>query len=197
MKLKNILGLSFNASLLLIGTVIVSNHIEANKAQWAKEEQVRRICEAPGRVPADIRCLIFHNTQRPEIIAAVAYQESRFRPHICSPVGACGLMQFMEGTAREEKINRFDVVQSIKGGDRYLSRLERQFGNLGLALAAYNWGSGNVGKWLSAGAKLDNIPMETRNYVLAITGRSIEDWMQRKATSLAGHVTLIGQEFSR
>jgi hypothetical protein len=197
MKLKTILGLSFNASLILAGTIIVSNHIESKKAEWISQEKVRRICEAPGRVPADIRCLIFHNTQRPEIIAAVAYQESRFRPHVCSKAGACGLMQFMEGTANEEKINRFDVVQSIKGGDRYLSRLERQFGNLGLALAAYNWGSGNMGKWLSAGAKLDSVPLETRNYVLAITGRPIEDWMQRKVTSLDGHVTLIGREFQR
>jgi hypothetical protein len=197
MKVKTILGLSLNASLILGGVVIISNHVEGLKVEWLRQEQVRRICEQPGKVPADIRCAIWHYAERPEIVAAVAFQESRFKPHVCSKAGACGLMQFMEGTAREEGINRFDVVQSIKGGERYLKRLELRFGNLGLALAAYNWGSGNMGRWLATGAQLDRVPLETRNYVLSITGRPLDAWVKRtvNVAQLEGHVATIGREF--
>jgi hypothetical protein len=196
MRIKTIIGLSINAALILGGVVLVSNHVEAKKEQWKRDEFLRRVCEVKGLIPSDIRCLIFNYAKRPEVVAAVAYQESRFKPHICSKAGACGLMQFMEGTALEEKINRFDVVQSIQGGERYLARLEQQFGSLGVALAAYNYGPGNMRRWLAAGAKLESLPVETRNYVLAITGHPIEAWMHARSrpTQLAGHFSTVSRE---
>jgi soluble lytic murein transglycosylase-like protein len=198
MKLKTIIGLSFNFALLMTGVVIVSNHIEADRAEVATEKLQHRICSEAGRIPAQIRCAIYRNSARPELIAAVAYQESRFRPDVCSHRNACGLMQFVETTATEYSVNRFDVVSSIKGAEAYLGRLEKQFGNLGLALAAYNYGPGNMRRWLRNGAKLGSLPVETKDYVVQITGKPIEVWLtqpQIHVASLDGHVGKLAGEF--
>src|SRR5205085_11705159 len=56
---------------------------------------------------------------------------------------------------------------------RLLAELGARFGNLGLAAAAYNAGAGRVAKWLGTRSEL---PEETRLYVLAVTGRRVEDW---------------------
>jgi soluble lytic murein transglycosylase-like protein len=106
-------------------------------------------------------------------------------------------MQFRPATANEEKVNRFDVVSSIKGGERYLAKLRDRFGSIGLALAAYNYGPGNLSKWLAEGAKVERLPQETRAYVLSITGIRVEDWLlQRgKEVRLFGHVAMLAPEF--
>jgi soluble lytic murein transglycosylase-like protein len=197
MRLKTIIGLSINAAILLTGIVVVSNHVEANRAKWAAEELANRICSKPGRIPPQIRCAIYRHSLRPEVIAAVAYQESGFNPAICSRRDACGLMQFMQPTALEHGVDRFDIVSSIKGGEAYLGRLEKQFGNLGLALAAYNYGPGNLSRWLRDGAKLGAMPVETKNYVMKITGKPVEFWMSRPVAvaSLEGHVSAMATEF--
>src|SRR5688572_30388849 len=130
MKLSTTIGLCLNAALLLTGVIIVSNHVEEHRTIWEREQFARRVCEAPGKVPPAIRCAIFHNTERPGLIAAVAYQESRFNPNVCSKKQACGLMQFLERTASDEGINRFDPAEAARGGEKYLKKLEKRFGNL-------------------------------------------------------------------
>jgi soluble lytic murein transglycosylase-like protein len=197
MRLGTIIGLSINAALILAGVVVVGNHIEAKRAEARAKELSHRICNHPGRIPAPIRCAIYTHASRPELIAAVAYQESRFNPTVCSRRDACGLMQFMQPTAAEYGVDRFDVISSIKGGEAYLGRLEKQFGNLGLALAAYNYGPGNLRKWLRDGAKLGAMPVETKDYVMKITGKPVEFWLARPviAASLEGHVAALGIEF--
>jgi hypothetical protein len=91
-----------------------------------------------------------------------------------SPVGAQGVAQFMPGTARERGLtDPFDPEQAIPHAAHLLADLNRQFGNLGLAAAAYNGGPGRVSAWL---AGTGGLPTETRNYVLAITGSPAEDW---------------------
>jgi hypothetical protein len=80
----------------------------------------------------------------------------------------------MPGTASERRLlDPFDPVQALPKSAEFLAELRGQFGNLGLAAAAYNAGPRRVQDWL-AGA--GSMPQETRNYVSAITGSAIEDW---------------------
>jgi hypothetical protein len=87
---------------------------------------------------------------------------------------AQGIAQFMPGTANERRLlDPFDPVQALPKSAEYLNELRGQFGNLGLAAAAYNAGPRRVQEWLEGKGSM---PAETRDYVLAITGSPIEDW---------------------
>jgi hypothetical protein len=114
-----------------------------------------------------------------EFFARVIWQESRFRPDAVGPVTrngqrAQGVAQFMPGTASERRLlDPFDPVQALPKSAEYLSELRAQFGNLGLAAAAYNSGPRRVQEWL---AGTGGLPAETRGYVLAVTGTPAEDW---------------------
>lgn len=114
-----------------------------------------------------------------EFFARVIWQESRFQPDAIGPVTrngqrAQGVAQFMPGTASERRLlDPFDPVQALPKSAEFLSELRGQFGNLGLAAAAYNAGPRRVQEWL---AGTGYMPSETRNYVAAITGASVEDW---------------------
>ncbi len=102
------------------------------------------------------------------------WQESRFNPRAVSPVGAQGIAQFMPATAAERGLeDPFDPAQALGESAQLLSDLKEEFGNVGLAAAAYNAGPGRVQRWLRGATTL---PRETRNYVAIITGRKAEDW---------------------
>jgi len=90
--------------------------------------------------------------------------ESAYRPDALSPVGAGGLTQLMPGTALELGVrDRFDPVENLRGGADYLARQIRRFGDLRLALAAYNAGPARV-------ARLGRVPdiAETQAYVATV-----------------------------
>lgn len=107
-------------------------------------------------------------------LTRLIWQESSFRPDVTSRAGAKGVAQFMPGTARERGLaDPFDPEQAIPAAAALLSDFRTQFGNLGLAAAAYNGGSGRVTAWLAGRGGLLG---ETRDYVARITGRSAEDW---------------------
>ena len=109
-----------------------------------------------------------------EFLTKLIWRESSFRTRAISPAGAQGIAQFMPGTAQERGLtDPFDPEQAIPKAAEFLSDLLSRFGNLGLAAAAYNGGPGRVASWLAGRGEL---PSETRNYVIAITGRSAEDW---------------------
>jgi len=101
-------------------------------------------------------------------------QESGFNERAVSRAGAQGIAQFMPTTAAIRGLkNPFDPAEALPKSAAFLSELTRRFGNIGLAAAAYNGGPGRVANWL---AGKGNLPLETRSYVLAITGRTVEDW---------------------
>jgi hypothetical protein len=113
-----------------------------------------------------------------EFFARVIWQESRFQADALGPPRrggrAQGIAQFMPGTAAAlQLLDPFDPVQALPKSAEYLQQLRSQFGNLGLAAAAYNAGPSRVRDWLNGGRGL---PAETRNYVYSITGLSAEDW---------------------
>jgi hypothetical protein len=98
------------------------------------------------------------------LIRAVIQTESSGNPLAVSPAGARGLMQLMPKTAAELGVHdSFNPAENVMGGTRYLRRLlDRYQGDRKLALAAYNWGMGNVE------ARLDSMPRETRSYIAKV-----------------------------
>ena len=127
----------------------------------------------------------------PALIAAVIYEESRFRDQN-SPAGAKGLMQITPDTARfiakrsggtEFELRDLGTPQiNISYGSWYLRyMLDRYEGEEAPAIAAYNAGAGHVDRWIAAAGGLDDFEPEehirfpeTRNYVLAVLERREE-----------------------
>jgi hypothetical protein len=133
---------------------------------------------------ADAICLMIESAARAnglplEFFARVIWQESRFQSNAVGPMTrsgsrAQGIAQFMPGTASERGLlDPFNPVQALPKSAEFLAELRDQFGNLGLAAAAYNAGPRRVQEWL---AGTGGMPYETRNYVSVITGSSIENW---------------------
>jgi hypothetical protein len=129
-------------------------------------------------------CLMIESAARShglplEFFARVIWQESRFQADAIGPVTrsgnrAQGIAQFMPGTAAERGLlDPLDPVQALPKAAEFLRELRDRFGNLGLAAAAYNAGPQRVRDWM---ANTRTLPAETRNYVFAITGISVEDW---------------------
>lgn len=101
----------------------------------------------------------------PELVRAVVGKESDFNPKARSVKGAGGLMQIVPATAADLGVTDvYDPAQNIEAGTRYLSQLLKKYdGDQTKALAAYNWGQGNVDKF---GLKV--LPKETRDYTAKI-----------------------------
>jgi len=113
-------------------------------------------------------------------LVRLLWQESRFRAAEISSAGAQGIAQFMPQTAVEMGLrDPFDPMQAIPASAKFLRKLHNQFGNLGLAAAAYNAGGGRIEKWLSRRGPL---PKETRAYVKIITGHKAEAWTDEENT---------------
>jgi hypothetical protein len=138
---------------------------------------VARICIRSGSYAKDVcstieRFSTEHNLP-PEYFARLIWRESLFQADAISPKGAEGIAQFMPGTAKLRGLaNSFDVVQALDASSLYLSELRDRFGNLGLAAAAYNAGEDGLSNFLTN----NRLPLETRDYVFAITGNPVETW---------------------
>ncbi len=116
-------------------------------------------------------------------LARLLWTESGFNSAATSTAGAIGVAQFMPRTAAERGLaDPRDPYPAIYHAARLLADLQRQFGNLGLAAAAYSAGKVRLEKWLQG---LSPLPLETRLYVLAVTGRPPEDWAALRASLYA------------
>ena len=103
--------------------------------------------------------------QYADLFVRQAKQESNFNPYAVSNKGAAGVFQHMPATAQDLGIDPFNVDQSISGGIRYMGQLLNRYNDPRAALAAYNWGMGNVDR-----QGLNNLPAETQNYIKGILG---------------------------
>lgn len=171
--------------------------IEVANARGAHEETIEppRAIEpvAPAPVsPTDQFCHALRAAAEASGIpvpffARLIWQESRFKSDEVSHAGAQGVAQFMPGTAAEVGLDDpFDPMKALPASAKFLRKLRDNFGNLGLAAAAYNAGPGRIQKWL---ARESELPRETRDYVRIITGTKAEDWTER-AEALAIRIDL-------
>ena len=123
-----------------------------------------------------------------EFFSRVIWQESRFNSGAIGPVTrggarAQGIAQFMPTTASERSVrDPFDPFEALPKSAEFLRELRDQFGNLGLAAAAYNAGPQRVRDWLD-GRK--TLPSETQAYVEKVTGHSAQEWKLPKQIVLA------------
>ncbi len=114
--------------------------------------------------PEEVRQLIHLEAGQagvdPLLIESIVRNESGFNAQARSPVGAIGLMQLMPGTAANLGVDPYNPGQNVNGGVRYFSQQLQRYGDVGLALAAYNAGPGAVDRY-------GGIPpySETLNYV--------------------------------
>jgi Transglycosylase SLT domain len=124
-----------------------------------------------------------------DFFVRLIWQESRFHPDEVGPLTrsgqrALGIAQFMPGTAVERQLfEPFNPAAALPKSGEFLAELRNEFGNLGLAAAAYNAGPQRVRDYLAHAREL---PLETRNYVRAITGRAVEEWAMPQDGSAAG-----------
>ena len=159
----------------------LNNDLVADREQWytARPEYIFRMTERS-------RKYLFHIVEELELrnmpseLALLPFVESAFNPQAVSSAKAAGMWQFMPATGKhfELKQNAFrddrrDVLASTRAALDYLQKLYGMFGDWHLALAAYNWGEGSVGRAISKN-KRDNLgtgyldlgmPNETRYYV--------------------------------
>jgi membrane-bound lytic murein transglycosylase D len=118
--------------------------------------------------------------QMPTELALLPFVESAFNPQAVSSAKAAGMWQFMPATGKDFALkqnifrdDRRDVLASTRAALDYLQRLHGMFGDWHLALAAYNWGEGSVGRAIAKNQKLGlgtsyselSMPAETRQYV--------------------------------
>lgn len=152
-----------------------------DREQWyaARPDYIQRMTERSSKY-------LFHIVEElerrgmPTELALLPFIESAFNPQAVSSAKAAGMWQFMPATGSyfELKQNAFrddrrDVLASTRAALDYLQKLYDMFGDWHLALAAYNWGEGSVGRAIKRNEKLGlptgytdlQMPAETRMYV--------------------------------
>ncbi|MEA2982815.1 MAG: hypothetical protein QOF09_4638 [Alphaproteobacteria bacterium] len=113
--------------------------------------------------------------------ANLIQQESGFKPYVVSRAGAQGIAQFMPRVAASYGLtDPFEPIAALSASGKLLAELVAEFGNIGLAAAAYNAGPRRVHHWIARKRKL---PAETLHYVQAITGRPVEHWVSGQETT--------------
>lgn len=110
----------------------------------------------------------------PALIMSMIWKESLGKPNAKSKTGAYGLMQLVEGTARDMKVDRYDPVQNLRGGVKYMRLLlDRYDNNVERALAAYNAGMGAIEEAEKKTGSIYNTPnkQEVSDFVPSVLKR--------------------------
>jgi hypothetical protein len=161
--------------------VLDSNTVQTDADQsLRKPTDLRSLCRTIASAAAQ-------NDLPFEFFSRIIWQESRFNSGAIGPVTrggqrAQGIAQFMPATALERSVSDpFDPFEALPKSAEFLRELRDQFGNLGLAAAAYNAGPQRVRDWLDGKRTL---PSETQVYVQKVTGHSAQEWMHPKPTAL-------------
>lgn len=146
-------------------------------SSWSDQATGHELCIRKDTFNQDLCAGIQYFAERREVpadfFARLIWRESLFRPDAISPKGAEGIAQFMPATARLRGLpNSFDILPALATSATYLRELKDRFGGFGHAAAAYNAGEGGLRNFLNGGS----LPFETRAYVMAITGYSVEQW---------------------
>ncbi|MEO7886606.1 MAG: transglycosylase SLT domain-containing protein [Polaromonas sp.] len=159
----------------------LQNELVTDREQWyaSRPDYIQRMTERSSKY-------LFHiveeleRRQMPTELALLPFIESAFNPQAVSSAKAAGMWQFMPATGKyfDLKQNAFrddrrDVLASTRAALDYLQKLYGMFGDWHLALAAYNWGEGSVGRAIAKNRKAGlgtsyadlNMPAETRLYV--------------------------------
>ncbi|HCD7251437.1 TPA: lytic transglycosylase domain-containing protein [Citrobacter farmeri] len=113
-----------------------------------------------------------------DLLHGIMMTESGGNPLAYNVSGATGAFQFMPGTARDLGLRvdsqvdeRLDPSKSRAAASVYMRQLLKRYnGNVDNALRAYNWGMGNVDKWIANGSDLSQLPKETRDYTGKVYG---------------------------
>jgi soluble lytic murein transglycosylase-like protein len=163
-------ALSTPVSLAASNTPGHSQNIDT-QTESRQQQSVEQIAQRGTNPPDSIQDIIGAASERygidEALIKAVIKAESNFNPNAVSHAGAQGLMQLMPGTARGLGVaDSFNAEQNVMAGTRFLKdMLKRYNGNLDSALAAYNWGPGNVDR---KGTSV--LPQETKAYLAKVKG---------------------------
>jgi membrane-bound lytic murein transglycosylase D len=159
----------------------LDNELVRDREQWyvTRPDYIQRMTERSSRY-------LFHIVEEierrnlPMEIALLPFIESAFNPEAVSSARAAGMWQFMPATGESFDLkqnifrdDRRDVLASTRAALDYLQQLHSRFGDWHLALAAYNWGQGNVSRAITRNQQAGlptgytdlNMPMETRMYV--------------------------------
>src|SRR5437660_145636 len=169
-----------------VGPTEHASAAEPDEIATAKESQTPSQPISTDTICSALAAAAAQNDLPTDFFIRLIWQESRFDPAAVSRAGAQGVAQFMPATANWRGLSDpFDPLEAIAKSAKLLRELRGEFGNLGLAAAAYNAGSGRVRAWL-AGRR--GLPRETSAYVRIVTGRSPEQWPGGKADTGDMHV---------
>ncbi len=173
---------SFTASpmplrlILLLLALLAAPARAQQGAPFASDDPAAALCAIIEKAAGD-------NALPVDYFTKLIWRESALHVNAISPAGARGIAQFMPGTAAARGLaNPFDPAEAIPASAKYLSELRASTGNLGLAAAAYNAGEHALAVWRAGQGEL---PFETQDYVLAITGFSPDAWGKAPEPSMA------------
>lgn len=177
----------------------VTNHTTVDnttkKSDVSFNTYIERACEGPKEVSLND---IFEKAAQTynvpvNLLKAIGYAESSFRVDATSHCGAQGIMQLMPGTAKSLGVtDAYDPEQNIMGGAKYIAdKIKLYDGDIKLALAAYNAGSGNVKKY-------GGIPpfKETQNYVVKVMDYMTKELDADKKVIVGGSYSSVASTIS-
>jgi soluble lytic murein transglycosylase-like protein len=132
-------------SLVVLALVAESTRLDGSRATARPEKRpAPSACPVPAAFRAAFRSAAAETGVPTRLLVATAYEESRMDPNARSRAGATGLLQVMPATAHEVGLDGSDPAANVLAGARYLRVLLDRFGDVELALAAYNAGPAAV-----------------------------------------------------